>query len=70
MMTIVYDYKHATELDNIAYKLYIKKVSGASLYFTQKGFIDSVDSEKFYKQAKISLRSKKIKKIKINVFKK
>jgi len=60
------DYDDATELDNIAYKFYIidvyKTASMDMVYYTQKGFIGSVECEEFYKKAKEVLRGVKLKK--------
>lgn len=61
-----FDYKDASELDNVAYGLYIKennekaKNSDSWVYYTQTGFVDSVGSEVYYDKATIILRTKKI----------
>ena len=57
-----YDYANATELDNIAYDLYLKK-NKCDLYYTQMGFVGSVGCEKYYKEANIILRKIKLKQI-------
>ena len=65
-----YEYKDASVIDNIAYRLYMKhenekrKGDNSWVYYNQTGFIGSVDCEKYYEQANIILRNKKLSKIK------
>ena len=65
----IWDVKNPNQLDNIAYYLYcknIKKENKSSVsyaYYTYQGFIDSVDCEKFYDDAKLHLRKLKINKL-------
>lgn len=69
-----WDYSDATELDNMAYLLYIKEENrirqenDSWAYYTQTGFIDSVGCEKFYNNAKTILRKYKIENIKNEIF--
>jgi len=61
-----WDFEEATEIDDMAYLLYIKENNELSknenswVYYTQKGFIDSVGNEKYYDEAVILLRNYKI----------
>ena len=65
-----YEYKDASVIDNIAYGLYMKheneKRNGDNswVYYNQTGFIGSVDYEKYYEQANIISRKRKIDNIK------
>jgi hypothetical protein len=65
-----WDLKNSSLLDNNAYYLYccvcVKEVKEYERYvmYTQTGFHNSVDNEKYYNKAKIILREQKIKKIK------
>jgi len=65
----VWDYEESTELDNIAYLLYIKKNNELAktqeswAYYRQTSFIDSVGHKKYYEEAKIIQRKYKIDRI-------
>jgi hypothetical protein len=65
----VWDYKNATDLDDLAYLLYIREDNKfcenqkSWIYYMQSSFIGSVGHEKYYEQATIILRSLKINKI-------
>jgi len=63
----VYDYKNATEIDNLAYKFYMNYIHEKGLcevYYTQQGFVGSVGCEPFYEKATHIIRGLKINKIK------
>jgi len=66
----VWDYKNATDLDDLAYLLYIREENKfcenqkSWIYYMQSSFIGSVGHEKYYEQAKIIQRKYKIEQLK------